>query len=674
VLFNSLPEQAFLQSHRERKGIAGFETNAIKAFQDTMPRLIGAYVRLSHDVDMTLAAKEIRAQAALPENRDNRLVQDITTALVGTKSETDRQLGKLPSYLEFSKNPYLPNWARTLRAATFTTTIGGNISSAFVNTTVIPVVLGSHLVARYGPVKATSAMLRAARLYTSTFGTYTREGIAPLDASGKPIGAATQEERGGFSMHNIDYTDLSKVSKGSQKVYENSRPLVEYMVATGNDNRNNYSRPADLEASNIPTLNKLANIGGFLFNHSERATRQIAAWSTYILEMEKRTKKSFDAINPKELETHGADAAKVALDTTEWVNSSSLLTTTSRYAQTGLGSIAWQFKQFSIQMAYIQGRMFHSVFGDLMGKARTSAEKEEARDMRNTLLLMSAVGGALGGVKGLPGYGVVASIYNMFAGEDEDDFNTVVAKAAGDGLYYGAIFKYLGVDITDRISLTDLIVRDKGNYRENAPYKGAIEALGGPTAGIGMRFGENFGKLLDDAPSNNQRAIEGMMFSSVGNLLKAYRFATEGYTTARGDPIVDDVHKSDIVKQMLGFNPSRFRKASDMLARNRRVVRGTQDMRKKLLDQFSVATNMGDDGYRGETIQKIVSFNAKHPEFSISGAQILQSLKTRATASAIARITGGAVVNKKALAGVLQSNAELMENSVLSEDLSDLDR
>ena len=95
VLKRSLPEQGLIQGHKERKGYAGYETNALKTFEDSFPLMINSLANLSFDLKLTEAANEVKEEAAAGANANDRLVQDIAVALVGNKAETDRQPGKL---------------------------------------------------------------------------------------------------------------------------------------------------------------------------------------------------------------------------------------------------------------------------------------------------------------------------------------------------------------------------------------------------------------------------------------------------------------------------------------------------------------------------------------------------------------------------------------------------
>ena len=100
--------------------------------------------------------------------------------------------------------------------------------------------------------------------------------------------------------------------------------------------------------------------------------------------------------------------------------------------------------------------MLNAIQRQARGATRTPEQIEEDRALRNAFIYMNATGAALVGAKGVPFYGFVAAIANMFLGEDEDDVNTIVAKTIGEGYYYGAVAKYFGTDVTDRVALTNL--------------------------------------------------------------------------------------------------------------------------------------------------------------------------------------------------------------------------
>jgi hypothetical protein len=649
VLLRSLPEQGLIQGHRERAGYAGYETEALLTFERSYPAMINSLANLKYEVEFTKVANEIKEEAASGANANDRLVQDIKTALVGNKEETGRQPGKLPSYLEFVKNPNLPDWARKARSLSFIYTLGFNISSAAVNMSTLPMIVGPLLSGKFGGAKATSAMGRAMKMYTQSFGEVTREGITKEGALGEV------KELGGFSYTNKEGGPLG--------------PLIERLKAIGLDTRTIASENADYENPSTPFLNKLAYISGFVFNHSERAIRQVTAASSYILEVEKayadankgKPAKKIDEMSEAEIELFGEPAAKVATEFMEYANSSALLATAPRWAQTGPGAIIYQFKRFPAQILYIQMSMLNALQRQARGAKRTPEQIEEDRALRNAFVYMTATGGALVGVKGIPFYGLVAAIADMFLDEDEDDTNTIVAKTVGDGLYYGAVAKYFGTDVTDRVALTNLMIRDKGNYRPENNTEYLLESYGGPTVGIFMRLAENSGRLFDDDPKNDARAIEGLLPTAFGNLKKSLRYTAEGYETTRGDAIVGDVTVGDAIRQTMGFAPAKFRAAQDKLARDRRVTSGVKAMRTGLLDRFAFAHNNGDEAAKQEVLEEIRAFNQKHGNVAIEGDNIRQSIKTRARGSAVAEQLGGNVAERRFIRSLLESRDEYEE-------------
>ena len=654
VLLKSLPEQGLVQGHQQRKGYAGYETNALKTFETAFPKLINSFTNLSYEVDLTNAANKIKDEASLPANansRDRAWVRDISLALVGTKDETNRQVGKLPSYLEFVKNPNLPNWARRLRQSSFIYTLGFNVSSAAVNMSTLPMIVGPLLSGKFGGAKATSAMARALTMYTQSFGDVTREGITPQGEIGDV------SEFGGFSFTNKEGGPL--------------KFLVERFQELGLDTRTIASENADYDNPAAPFLNKLAYVSSFIFNHSERAIRQVTAASSYILEVEKAyaeankgkpTKKIKD-MSETEIAQFGPEAAKTAIEFMEYANSSALLATAPRWAQTGAGAVIYQFKRFPAQVLYIQMRMLKAMSRQARGVARTPEQIEEDRALRSAFIYTNLVGGALVGAKGIPFYGVAAAVANLFLDEDEDDANTIVAKTIGDGWYYGMLAEKFGVDVTDRIALTNLLVRDPGNYRNEDFLSSALETYGGPTIGIATRLGENGYRLfLDDDPKNNERAIEGLLPTAFSNVKKATRnFGAGAYETTRGDPIISDVTVGDAIREAIGFRPAELRAAQDRLARDRRVVNGIIDMRSALLDRYAFAHSNEDEAGKEEVKKDIKAFNQKHRVVAIDDDSLQQSLETRARGSKIAEILGGNVTNERFINMLLESRAEYQD-------------
>jgi len=656
LVLRALPDQSLLQSRMVRQNFAFFDGDAVGSLQKRGPQFINSLANLSNVVELEAAGRKVREKRdSLPESE--ALLREAATIVAGTKEETGNMqaFGNLPSYIQFAKNPYLPSYARWLRAGSFIWTLGANISSTVVNASIIPMVLQSRLAGQYGAKRATMSTAAAGALYARSFGKVTRKGLE-----------GEVSELGGFSITN----DFSG-NPAKEEELAAFKPVINVLKERGMDTRTLSGETSQIDNPVTPWINKLSYWSGFLFSHSERAIRQTSTISIYRLELEDLVAKArgvkegsvaFKDITPAEVEALGAQAAETAVDTMLWVNTSALLTTAPRIAQTGPGSLIWQFKRVPGQFLYSHLSMIKAIFEDMTGKARTEAEREEARIMRNTFFYLTATGGALVGVKGLPMYGTVIALMNMFLEDDEDDANTIIAKMLGEDLYYGLIAQMAGVDLTDRIALTNLMVRDRGNYKPTSQVEGLIDAWAGPAYGVTTRFGGGIIDLFGDDPKNKERAWESIMPTGISNILKSYRFATEGYETGRGDDIITGtLPAGDVFKQALGFSPISTRAARDKLSLNIRKESGRKERRTKIIDKIVYGLQNNIPEMVSEGYADAREYNTDHPTTMIQVSTISQSMKARATRSATAAITGGAPVERNVLNEILESNREFEE-------------
>ena len=656
LVLRALPDQSLIQSRMVRQNIAFFDGDAVGSLQKRGPQFINSLANLSNIVELEAAARKVREKRdSLPESET--LIREAATIVAGTKEETGNMqaFGNLPSYLQFAKNPYLPSYARWLRAGSFIWTLGANISSTVVNASIIPMVLQSRLAGQYGAKRATMSTAAAGSLYARSFGKVTRQGLE-----------GEVSELGGFSITN-DFSGNPDKEKELAAV----KPLISILKDRGMDTRTLAGETSQIDNPVTPWINKLSYWSGFLFNHSERAIRQISSVSIYRLELEDLVAKArgvkegsvaFKDITLAEVEALGEQAAETAIDTMLWVNTSALLTTAPRIAQTGPGSVVWQFKRVPGQFLYTHLSMIKAIFEDMTGKARTEAEREEARIMRNTFFYLTATGGALVGVKGLPMYGSVIALMNLFLEDDEDDANTIIAKMLGEDLYYGLIAQMAGVDLTDRIALTNLMVRDRGNYKPTSQVEGLIDAWAGPAYGVTTRFGGGLLDLFGDDPKNKERAWEAIMPTGISNIIKSYRFATEGYETGRGDDIITGtLPAGDVLKQALGFSPISTRAARDRLSLNIRKESGRKERRSKIIAKITYGLQNNLPEMVSEGYADAREYNADHPSTMIQVSTITQSMKGQARRSATAALTGGAPVERNVLNEILKSNREFEE-------------
>ena len=98
------------------------------------------------------------------------------------------------------------------------------------------------------------------------------------------------------------------------------------------------------------------------------------------------------------------------------------------------------------------------------------------------------------------------------------------------------------------------------------------------------------------------------------NFSKAERFAREGATTRRGDPITEDINPYNIVMQAAGFAPQAYIQQLEFNKNNRRRQEAINSRRSKLLRQRNMAYREGDFEEVRRIDEKIARFNSGLPE------------------------------------------------------------
>jgi hypothetical protein len=218
-------------------------------------------------------------------------------------------------------------------------------------------------------------------------------------------------------------------------------------------------------------------------------------------------------------------------------------------------------------------------------KAAREALKGETPEIRKAA--MRQIGGIMGmsalmaGAQGIPMFGALSLVYSLFTDDDEDDLDAVTQKALGDFLYKGPVEYATNLAIAGRITLNDLIIRDAPKGSASTFSQQLAQALGGPVVGVADRIQRGYSTLNE---GNVSRAMEDLLPSAVANGFKAYRYATEGTKTLRGDPITGEVSLYNTVGQALGFAPADYTRQLEINSREKGIdkVVNTEEMRSAL--------------------------------------------------------------------------------------------
>jgi hypothetical protein len=618
-LFDIMPERSLVRAFKPRQGTRGFETDALKVFRERMPNFTNQIVNLKHDLKLSTISNELA---------DRKNEYKATPEIYSGAEKLEAQL---QGYVNFARNPKIATWSKALKTAGFGMTLGFNVSSVIVNATNLPIVVLPYLGGRYGFTDTMKAMNNARKMFMST-GTKRRTETF--------TGEGNREVFEGPSLSNVDFDDPNLSPE--MKKY---KVLKEVMEARGQANISTTSENLDMENPANTAWTATNAYMGWMFHQGERFNRQVTAMTSYELELAKRAK-------DRELTQEDyKEAAEIALDDTELTNSGAMAETAPRVAQSNMGNWMMMYKRFGISMYYLQFQMAKQA----LSRAKTPDEREQAVKQIVGLFASSAL---FAGVQGLPLYGVVSMIGNaVFLDDEDEDFDSIAASYFGEGLYSGAINAIFNVDVAPRIGMTNLIYRSLPNRPDEELTLQLLEIIGGPVYGTVDRMIQGAGMISEGEVS---RGLERMLPSALSNGMKALRYGTEGATTMRGDPILEDINAWNVFAQSLGLAPAGYTKQLEMNARDKGLERRLNTKRTDMMRDYYMAMKEGDTDTASELIQEMVEFSQRNPTAAISGDTLQRSMRQHRVSDEIARQLGGITASQRSMQRIIQRRAEDM--------------
>ena len=595
LFLNTLPETSFAQGFRRRKGTLGFKRDSIGAMRTrafSMSRQLsnieyGAkFAKLSADIDEYVKAHGNDETAV--EFRD-----------------------ELRKRIDFAISPNIPQWSKIATSLGFNMTLGLNVSSALVNMSQIPLVVMPWLGGKYGYSETTKALGEAGRIYKLSGLSRNKEAYVEVDGNKKVKTAAAP------SIDNFDFDDTSL-----PKEVKELKALVEMARDYGQLNRSQIYDVLDVDESGS-LMTKVNAVTGWLFHHGERMNRQITLVAAYKLELA-RLKSSKATVEEKKLtdEQKQQAAAKEAIYVTELTNGGTAAAAAPRIAQSGLGKVMFMFKRYGVSMYYMQFKMAR--------EALKSADPEVRRAAWRQIAGIHASAGLMSGVRGMPVVGFIAMLYNLFRDEDDDDFDAAARKHMSELAYSGAINAVTGLDVASRIRMTDLIFRDNSYNRDQTPIQAVTEMMGGPVLGVANRMYRGYSLIGE---GNVERGLEQMMPSAIGNGMKSIRYATEGTTTLRGDPITGEMSAWNAGAQAFGFAPAEYTRQLEINSKEKNADKDANEEKTKLLRKFYIAVREGDSGEKADIIEDMRKFTKKHPGLPITAETIMDSMRQHMSTS-----------------------------------------
>lgn len=591
LIVSAMPETSILKSFTARKGTLGYEENAATAFSNVTNNLVGQLSRMRYSDKLQGLIDNMGQTAQKLRGIDQQRGAEI--------------LQELESRLQFAMDPTVERWARWASGAAFYFNLAGNISSATLNLMNTPLVTFPQLGGTYGFAAAGRALVAATKLYSSSGFSRT-----VTDINGQKV-----TENAMMSVENL-------VNSGKAPQYkalvQRLRDLGFLQTSTARDALGLANDPSG-DPSTMKTLGeKTALYSSFLFHHAERMSREVTAVAAYDLEMQRLGKKGVRG------EAAQAQAIDKAIRMVEFTHGAGHAESAPSITQQGLGKVLTVFKRFAFTMYYM---LFDTIRRSLPVPAdATPEQKELVSAARRQLFGIYGMSALFAGAKGVPLYWIPETVYNAFADDDEDTFDEMLRRYLNEFWFKGPVNYFTNLGIADRVGWTDLIYRDqKGDKADASALSQFLEnILGAPYAVVNNVFRGQ--ELI--AEGQFWRGVETMLPVALKNPLKAYRYANEGALTLRGD-LVGEVNGFNAAMQVLGFAPA------DLLTKyeENAYIKGKEDatagQAKKLLKQYYIARNMGDQERMDAIEDKLFALGDRYPDLGISGETITKSVKAR---------------------------------------------
>lgn len=304
-----------------------------------------------------------------------------------------------------------------------------------------------------------------------------------------------------------------------------------------------------------------------------------------------------------------------------------------------VAKVALVFRNYQVNMLW---RLFRDTHQALKGDKAARSEAVQQLAGITGMMAMNA------GIKGVWLYGIAMAIASMIFGDDaEDEFKkgtvNLLGKTAAGFILNGIPGHLTGTSLSGRIGMPDLWFRSPDRQLEGKDEFNYWQSqLLGALPGIAQNMFMGSQQIME---GKTFRGIETIAPKSVKDLMRAYRFANEGATTMRGDPLVSELKPQEVAAQMMGFTPAvvaeQYERNSSLKNAEKRIM----DERRGLMDKYAMAHKLKDTETKAEALDAIKVFNRSHKEVAITPQTIQQSLRARNRFSE--RTEGGVTLNPK---------------------------
>jgi hypothetical protein len=588
MMFDMLPEHHALKSAMRREGIHGENENMRQVFAKSSLSQAHYISRLQYGEQLNEALQKV-AKAARRDH-DMRTIEN-ELKLRAKLSMVDSQSALTDLAVNASYFAHL------------------GLSPAFLisNMTQVPMITAPWLYARHGLNNSRMAMAQAivdsAKIIKTTY----KDGDWRSELNWNeqfPVGSREDRMLRTLSDRSaLDITvehDLAAVASANHGFFDDK-----------------ISKVTNGHLGGLGDVVKLVNTPVRVTELANRASTALAA---YRLKWEAL---GSAGLNDEDRHRVATDYARRAVSETQ-LNYSEL--NAPRYMRSLLGSkplarLVFQFRKYQQGMLYLVTKNIADAFA--------GATKEEKRIARRTIGGLYATTFLMAGTTGMPLMGTVglAGISNLIAGmfgdDDEPwDFETEYRNFLTDWLGHDmallvakGIPAYLGADLSQKVGLAEIAnpipFVQRGSTGQSMLANTLYAAAGAPAGMVGSAMDG----VMQMANGDILKGVEQIVpLKEAKDLLRSYRYSTEGLTDRRGNVVLPPESFSawDIAFRGMGFTPT---KESEYYAANEAMHTAEQaakDVKNNLLRRYAEARMNDKDT---DAIQeKIDAYNDRHPE------------------------------------------------------------
>lgn len=559
----TLPDLSVRKNRIHRKGRAGFDADALRAFGNQMFHGSHQLARLAHSFDMEEAIDQAREEARHTSDpvRDTLVVNEIAKRH------------------QFVMNPTGGSIAQAITSAAFIYHLSVSPAAAMVNMSQT-VIIGVPILAAYnggarGFTRASNQLMKALRDFTAGRGYAERSKFLTADEK--------QAMEQGYNTGVIDRTQSHDLAGVGETGVEYSPKRAKAMAAIS-----------------------------WAFHHTERLNREVTYLAAYRMARAKG-------------ESH-AQAINTAGDLTWKTHFDYQNTSRPRVMHSDTAKALLVFRNYNVNMLW---RLFRDTHQALNGES-----KEVRREAFTQLAGITGMMMANAGIKGTWLFGIAMVLAGMFLDDGDDpevELKKGMVNAIGPmmtGIALDGIPGYItGTSLSERIGMPDLWFRSPDRQLEGQDEYNywQTQALGA-APGIIQNAMRGFQMMQQD---QTYRGIETLAPKVIKDLMRAYRYQTEGVTTLKGDKLLDEVTPWETFVQALGFTPAALAERYDINNANMNKQRFILGERKKLLDRYARADKAGDEKALERIEGDMDKFSAKYPEQEITEKAIRNSLRSR---------------------------------------------